>query len=703
MPPNFLSMSFLTEYSLWLTLICFLIGASYSFLLYYKNKNIVFDQSSKRMMFVLRGIVVTLIAFLLLAPMLRLTIKQTEKPIIIVGIDNTESIISTPDSNFYTTTFKTNYKNLIQQLQKNYEVVNYSLGERSQIIQDNFTLDFREKSTNLAALFEEVNSYYTSRNVGAIVLFTDGIFNEGANPFYTIKKQKVPVYTVGMGNSEPQPDLFISNIISNKQTFLGNLFPVEIKVAASQLAGKNTTLTVSDGTHDIFTKNIAIVGNHFFETVRFTLTAKEKGVHRYQVLLTSVENEISTRNNAASFYIEVVDQREKIAIIYHSPHPDIAAIKSALETSDRYQIELYSSDKLPTHVDNYVLFILHQLPSSHQALNNLIAKIQSAGSACWYIVGEATNLSAFNNFNLGLNITQNKTLRNEAIPAFNDNFVSFTFSEEAKKMLSKFPPVNTPFGEYKSTVSTNTFLYQKINNITTNYPLFIFNDNNSGKIGILTGTGIWQWKIYNYLYANNHDVFNEIVNRTALFLSVKGDKSFFRVMVKNVYNENAPVDITAELYNDSYELRNEPEVQFQYTDNDEKKHDMQFSKQNNGYFLSLGKLPAGSYSWNANVKFGDKTYSKSGIFTVQEVHLETLNLVANHSLLQNIAELTQGKFYMANDFSSIENDIRTNENIKTIALYQKRYTLFLNTWCYFAAIILLFGAEWFMRKWGGGY
>jgi hypothetical protein len=696
-------MAFLTEYSLWLALICILIGASYSFLLYYKNRNIAYNYHSKQIMFVFRGVAVALIAFLLIAPMLRLTVKRIEKPIIVVGIDNTESIISTPDSNFYTTTFRTNYENFIRHLQRDYEVVDYSLGGSAQLIKDDKTLNFNEKSTNLATLFDEINNYYLNRNIGAIVLFTDGIFNEGTNPLYAAKNQKAPVYTVGMGNPETQPDLFISNIIYNRQTFLGNLFPIEIKVAATQLAGKNTILTVSDGKQDIFTKNINITGNQFFETVRLTLTAKEKGVHRYQVNLTPVENEISIKNNTASFLVEVVDQREKIAIIYNAPHPDIAAIKSALETSDRYQIDLFSTDKIPANTDGYVLFILHQLPSANQQASNLITKIQTAGNACWYIVGTSTNLSTFNNLNLGLNMTQNKNLRNDAMPVFNDNFVSFTFSDEAKKMLPKFPPVNTPFGEYKSTISSNTFLFQKINSITTNYPLFLFNENNVGRVGVLTGTGIWQWKIYNYLFTNNHDVFNEIVNKTALFLSAKGDKGFFRVLVKNVYHENAPVEFTAELYNDSYELNNESEINFQYTTQEGKNHEMMFSKLNSGYFLSLGKLHVGTYSWNANVKFGNKSYSKSGAFTVQEVQLETLNLVANHALLQNISESTNGKFYKADDFSILEDDIKKNENIKTIASYQKRYSLFLHAWWYYAAILLLFGTEWFLRKWGGGY
>jgi len=696
-------MSFLTEYSLWFVTICIFLGASYSFILYYKNKNIDFAKKSRKIMYILRCVAIALIAFLLLAPMLRFTIKQIEKPVIILGIDNTESIVSVPDSTFYTTTFKTHVEDLLRHLQKNYEVITYSIGTNVQLLKDNVSLRFDDKSTNLSQLFDEVHNYYANRNIGAIVLFTDGIYNEGNNPLYIAEKQKAPVYSVGMGNPEAQPDLFISNVIYNKQTFLGNLFPVEIKVAAAQLAGKNTTLTVSEGQHDIFTKNITISGNSFFETIRLTLSAKEKGVHRYQVHLTQVENEISIKNNTTSFVIEVLDQREKIAIIYSAPHPDITAIKSALEISDRYQIDLFSTEKLPTNTEDYVLFILHQLPSSNLQVNNLVTKIRAAGNACWYIIGTSTNLSFFNSLHLGLTIVQNKNLYNNAIPIFNDNFVSFAFSEEAKKMLSRFPPINTPFGEYQSLVSSNTFLYQKINNISTNYPLFLFNESNDGRTGILTGTGLWQWKVYNYLYTNNHDVFNEIVNKTVQFLSAKGDKSFFRVLIKNVYNENSPVEFTAELYNDSYELNNEPEITFQYTDKEGKQYEMLFSKQDNSYFLSLGKLSPGVYSWKANTTFGSKSYSKSGIFTVQEMQLESLNLLANHSLLQGISTSTSGKFYLAKDFSTLENDIRNNENIKSIAFYHQLYSLMLYSWWYYAVIILLFGIEWFLRKWGGGY
>ena len=44
-----------------------------------------------------------------------------------------------------------------------------------------------------------------------------------------------------------------------------------------------------------------------------------------------------------------------------------------------------------------------------------------------------------------------------------------------------------------------------------------------------------------------------------------------------------------------------------------------------------------------------------------------------------------------------------DENIKSIASYEKSYSLLLNSWLYFAILVALFAVEWFLRKWNGGY
>ena len=138
------------------------------------------------------------------------------------------------------------------------------------------------------------------------------------------------------------------------------------------------------------------------------------------------------------------------------------------------------------------------------------------------------------------------------------------------------------------------------------------------------------------------------------------------------------------------------------TAGDGKKYEQQLSKQNNQYVLNMGELPVGDYSWTCSTKYGRNSYSKSGSFSVDEVLIESTNLVADHSLLQSIATATNGKFFLPQDMQQIEQEIKNNDNIKPIANYSKKYNLWLSSWVYFACIVLLLGIEWFLRKWNGG-
>jgi hypothetical protein len=51
----------------------------------------------------------------------------------------------------------------------------------------------------------------------------------------------------------------------------------------------------------------------------------------------------------------------------------------------------------------------------------------------------------------------------------------------------------------------------------------------------------------------------------------------------------------------------------------------------------------------------------------------------------------------------VAKEIKANDNIKPIASYHKKYSMLLNSPWYLAAIVLLLGIEWFLRKWHGGY
>ncbi|HPE39722.1 MAG TPA: hypothetical protein PLI77_01390 [Bacteroidales bacterium] len=695
-------MAILTEYSLWLSLICILTGVSFSLLLYYKNRKIDFGKKNLKLLYLLRGLSISLITFLLLAPITKMTIKKVEKPILLLAVDHSESIVAGSDSVYYKNEFSKQLEQLISSFGNKYEVQLFRIGQFSKKV-DQFDYQFTDKTTQISDLVDEINTIYSNRNVGALVLASDGVINKGQNPIYKLEHSRFPVYTIGMGNPSVQTDLLISNVVHNSQTYKGNNFPVEIKISAHNLKGNKPKLTIYQNENEVFSTNLSIQSQSYYTTVKTHFQAQSKGIQKYKVVLSHLDGELTYRNNTTTFYMEVVDQREKMAIIYNAPHPDIAAIKSALEMSDNYQIDLISIDEYKGSLPSYSLVILHQIPSIQNPAQNLLHEIQKSKISALYILGPKTNMTLFNSLKSGLAINKNKELTNESFPFFNSNFVSFTFSEDAKLMLSKFPPLLTPFGDYQEAAGSNVLFYQKIAGVNTNIPLFSFSDFLGSKSAVLVGSGIWQWKLYNYMYAENHDVFNEIINKTALYLSVTGDKSQFRVTSKNIYDENGSIDFQAELFNDSYELITHSDVNMVVQSSSGKKYSYQFSKQDHDYILNLGSLPVDDYSWIASTESGNQKFSKSGTFSVKEMMVETQNLVADHQLLKRLSENTNGTFFTVEQLNQVENEIKSNETIKPIATYDKSYQLILNSATYLLLILIVLAIEWFIRKWNGSY
>lgn len=697
-------MSLLTQYPLWLAIFAVLLGVGYALFLYFRNDNVAFEKRSRIVMASLRGVAMALLAFLLLAPMLKMIRKQTDKPVIIFAIDNSESIASGKDAGYYTADYPKQLQKVIGELSKQYDVDAYLVGDENQLVdKENVNVDFSDKSTNLSSLFDDINLLYSNRNVGAVVMLTDGIYNIGSNPYYAAQKVGFPVYTVALGSDEQATDLFIADIIHNKEVLKGNRAPVEVKVQAGKLAGKSAKITVSDDQEEVFSKTLQISGNQYFETVSFLVDAEKPGLKKFKVDLDELDGEITHKNNHAQFFIRVIESKDKIAIVYDAPHPDVAAIRSALELSDNYDVVVKSVDEFKDNPSDFGLVILHQLPSHKHPASSLLSQIRQSGTSSLYVVGTQTDLNAFNGLNTGLQITQSKSMTNNATAAFNDNFMLFSFSEEAQQLLSVLPPLQSPFGTYKAAVSANTFMTQKISGVETKYPLILFNDVNGSKTGVISGTGLWSWKVYDYVNTQNHDAFNEILNKTALFLVAKNDKSPFRVRHNAVFAENAPVEFSAELFNQSHELVNTPDVKITIKGSGDTTYDAQFSKQNNAYYLNMGELPVGSYTWTAKTQLGNKSYEKSGSFSVQEIFVETANLVANHDLLKSIAQTSGGKCFGRNEMEKVVKEIKANDNIKPVASYQKKYSMLLNSPWYLAAIVLLLGIEWFLRKWHGGY
>ena len=250
-------MNIITEYPLWFILFCIVAGIIYSGILYYRDKKLSeLSVWLVRLMAVFRFFSVTILSFLLLSPLLKTVNREVEKPVIIIAQDNSESIVVGNDSDFYKKVYKQNLQKLVDKLNDKYEVRFYSFADKIKELKAVDSLTFNEKQTDISSLFDEIETRYSNRNVGAILLASDGLYNKGSNPVYSADKIKIPVYTIALGDTTIKKDIILLKVEHNRLAYLGNKFPMEITVNAKQLKGKTTILTVSKNNAALFTQTI---------------------------------------------------------------------------------------------------------------------------------------------------------------------------------------------------------------------------------------------------------------------------------------------------------------------------------------------------------------------------------------------------------------------------------------------------------------
>lgn len=680
---------------------CAFLGLLYAFMLYRKDSALdSVPVNMRRLLFALRTLLVFLISLLLLSPLIRTISRDKEKPVIVFAQDNSQSIVMNKDSAFYRKQYAENVRKVLGSLTEKYDVQTVSFGDK---VTDQLDFQFNNRQTDFSSLFDQLENRFQNRNIGAIVIASDGLYNQGSSPLYSSGELKVPYYTVALGDTTVQKDIFISKVNFNKTVYLGNNFPVEITVNARQCAGAVSTLKVMKDSSVIFTKDITPAGMNFSQIVPLVLEAKTKGLNHYRMVLSSISGEMTTVNNERDIYVEVIENRQKILLLADAPHPDIAAIKSAIETSENYEVNVQTADKFSGSTRDYNLVILHNLPSGDHPVADLLSRMKTEQTSVLYIAGTQIRPSAFNELQTGVEIAQPLEKSNIVSARLNSDFSLFTLSDAFRSNVAQFPPLQQIYGRYRSTGNNGILFYQQIGSVATDQPLQTFNQSSDQRIGVICGEGLWRWRMTDYQLNGNFDVFREWILKTVQNLSVKEEKTHFRIVTKNNFAENEQVTFEAEVYNDNFELVNQPDVHLVITAGVGKTYPFTFSKTEKAYQLNSGFFPAGDYAYKANVKLGDKVYSSSGKFTVSRLQAELSETVADHSVLSALSTATGGEMVYPSQLASLEQLLEKRNDIKTVSYAHYKLKDWIDIKALFFLLLILLSLEWFLRKRAGTY
>ena len=686
------------EFNIFVLVISFSLAILYPYFLYSRETKL--KKRSKNLLAAIRGIVVFIISFFLLSPLLNKHGLSYEKPIILFAQDNSKSIILNANKSYYENEYLEESKKLINELSSKYDVKTFSIAENL----ETYNVDYKGNKSNLSLIIDEAINTYKNRNLAAVVLASDGISNAGRELGDYVQMMRTPVYTVLMGDSIPQKDIRIQSIVHNEIVYKKNDFLVDIRIQAYDLLKKTAKISIIREGKTLFSTQKKIDSKNESISVKAQLNADVGGFQKYILKIEPIAGEKNTINNISNFYVEVIENKQKIALIAASPHPDLAAIKQSIEKNENYQTELLFADQINTNkLKEFQLLILHQLPTSFASGNDVFKYIQSNNTPVWMIVGNQTYIDLFNKLNFGVRVGGYKNNPNEVFPNISNEFQGFVLDERWNEFINELPPLQTPYGNYSLDNASQKLFTQKIGSVNTEQALLVFNNSGARK-AILMGEGIWRWKLTENKLRGNSALIDDLCSKIIQYLSAKDDKRKFKVYLQNKNpEESEDIIFRAELYNDSYEAINTPEVSLNIRNQANKIYPFNFNRTDKQYELNIGSLPEGNYSYDASTTLSQTKYTANGRFNVIKINLEDLNTVANFDNLRNLSELTGARAFKATELEKLKVELLNNENFKTISYEENKTDELINLKWIFILLLSLLSFEWLLRKYLGVY
>ncbi|NPD86703.1 hypothetical protein HNS38_18200 [Lentimicrobium sp. L6] len=693
---NDLPISF--EQPLWLIIPILLVAIAIAALLYYRNSS--FSKPLNYLLFFLRFCVILILALLLLNPYFFNETKDLQKPIIVVALDESESMLNGTDSTSLSESIQRNIDEIKQELSDTYELDFLSFHHQ---VNEQINFKFDGKRSDIGQVLKYTSEKYYMLPLTGIILLSDGQNNQGISPLHYAENQSTAIYPIIFGDTAKQKDVYIDAIFHNKVIRQNAKFPVDVVVQAEGFSGEKLTVRVEKAGRVLQQKEITLNSDNFNQEIRFELKATGSGLQSYSVRIPELENENNIKNNQSRFYIQSLESGNKILILGNNPHPDLGALASALRKVDGYEIDIKSLSDYPFSTSDYQLIVLHGLPSLDQRSKRIFEQADFKNKALWYIWSTSSDIPSVTKNDFPWESNQQVAGFEYSELAPKEDFSSFKMPQNWARIYKTYPPLYVPFVKWQSVSQNDVIFQQSIRGFESGEVLMGLWSKGQLKRAFLAGEGLWKWRIYDYQSTGSHEQFNSLIQRVSRYLLTGVYDDRFNIQYQSIYNETDLIEWEAQVYNKAFETINEGDVSLQIKNELGEEYDYLFSPQENGFSAPIGYLAAGSYSFKAKAQLPDTTLLEEGKFIVDAWNMEQARAGSNMELLKQMADLSGGSIYFPAQTSSLLEQLKNSPDAAQRYSITQEIINFIDLKWLALLLVLLLGTEWVLRKRFGSY
>lgn len=673
----------------------------------YKYTTPVIPSQLRYLLIIIRMLVIIFILLIIFEPQLSVKHSILIEKTNYLFIDNSSSL-SVKDSSTRLekiSAFRNDFNELNKARKKEYlfgiEPVEFSDTGKLQI-------NFSEPLTNFAKIFDLLKS---ADDINTITIVSDGIITDGHEPIYETEKIGAPVFTIGIGDSSYQKDIYIKDVIFNQNIYAEK--PTEIEVSLIQTGYDNQLTRVSLFEEDklVQTKDVQLSSTGISK-IKFDFTPRSSGEKRMRITTSALPSEFNSINNSKVFYLNVIKSKVKVTVVSGSPSPDLSSILNSLSADKNIDVRKIVQIGPNKFIDELnlalidsadILFVIDfpRQNSSEELINKVFRNIQN-NKPFFLQITPNTDLNKLKRLETYLpvsisSINDENILIQPDIVTGNFNSIFSSMSAQQNIWLS-LPPINRNNSELIPKAESSILIRSIAKNIPLNTPLLVSRSLGRQRSISLIAGDIWRWQLS--VADRNPFFFSNFINDIVKWLNLADSKKQFTIRPgKKIYDVGEKLEFTAELYDQTFTPISSAEVTLDIR-RGPTNYNLKLDKLKDGIFVGdFESMVTGDYSFEATAKFdGVELKSDAGRFSIVPGSIEKLDTRMNINFLKQLAHISGGRYYSIDDYKKLIGEIKKiNQNMDSSRIIFDEIQLWSNMWT-IVLIISLFTIEWFIRK-----
>jgi uncharacterized membrane protein len=202
-------------------------------------------------------------------------------------------------------------------------------------------LTFDGTRTDLATALDGAREELAGVPLSGLVVVSDGADNEDrplTEALVPLQAAGVPVFSVGLGDESIEPDIELGRVELPRAVLEGSTLMVDIVVTQSGYGQRTVPIIVEDDTRILAEETVELGRDGEPVVARIGFQLDGSGSRRIEFRVPAQEGERVERNNRRTAWVDVEGDREKILYFEGEPRFEVKFMRRAVEDDDNLQL-----------------------------------------------------------------------------------------------------------------------------------------------------------------------------------------------------------------------------------------------------------------------------------------------------------------------------------------------------------------------------